>query len=298
MGDAGISLPTTLEALQAQAAEVAAVLDELLEHCQLRYEDINADARGVVVIGWSPWRWAPLPNAAQRHVGEADRAWLSFNELAEQAVSATAPKRTRALEQADHLLRRIIDQDDGWHGAPGDSIAQIRERVAKSLDGVLELVSALPSAHGESRNLLVPDTNALLFKPELATWNPPHGEWTVVLVPQVLRELDALKMRPGVGDKAAGVIRRIKEYARRGDTFSGVPLAPRLRLREVAVDADMTKTLSWLRAQHGDDELLASVLELRWTDLSSVVAIATRDRNLQNKARMARVPYLDVENDI
>lgn len=125
-----------------------------------------------------------------------------------------------------------------------------------------------------------------------------RGEWTVVLVPQVLRELDSLKMRPGVGEKAAGVIRRIKEYARRGDTFSGVPLAPRLRLREVAVDADMTTTLSWLRAQHGDDELLASVLELRWTDLSSVVAIATRDRNLQNKARMARVPYLDVEDDI
>lgn len=89
-----------------------------------------------------------------------------------------------------------------------------------------------------------------------------------------------------------------QEYARRGDTFSGVPLAPRLRLREVAVDADMTATLSWLRAQHGDDELLASVLELRWTDMSSVVALATRDRNLQNKARLARVPYVDVEDDI
>lgn len=56
--------------------------------------------------------------------------------------------------------------------------------------------------------------------------------------------LEALQAQPGVGEKAAGVIRRIREYARRGDTFSGVPLAPRLRLREVAVGADMTTTLS------------------------------------------------------
>lgn len=109
MSGAPISLPTTLEALRAQGGEVASVVGELLEHCQLRYDDINANARGVVFVGWSPWRWAPLPNAAQRHVGEADRAWRSFNELAEQAVRATAPKRASPLEQADNLLRRIID---------------------------------------------------------------------------------------------------------------------------------------------------------------------------------------------
>ena len=47
----------------------------------------------------------------------------------------------------------------------------------------------------------------------------------------------------------------------------------------------MEKAPSWLRAEHADDQLLASVLELAWTDLRAVVALATRDRNLQNKAR-------------
>jgi predicted ribonuclease YlaK len=143
----------------------------------------------------------------------------------------------------------------------------------------------------------VPDTNALLFKPDFANWRPPSGAWTVVLVPQVLRELDALKMRPGVGEKAASVVRRIKSYAGRGDTFVGVPLAGRLRLMEVAIDPDMTRTLSWLRGGHGDDELLASALELRWADLGAVVCLATLDRNLQNKARLARCPYWDVDDE-
>jgi predicted ribonuclease YlaK len=118
-------------------------------------------------------------------------------------------------------------------------------------------------------------------------------------VPQVLRELDGIKMRPhDLGKKADGVIRRIKEYARRGDSFVGVPINASLTMGEVASDPDMTGTLSWLQAGHGDDELLASVLDLRCLDLKTVVSLATRDRNLQNKARLARVAYLDVEEDL
>jgi hypothetical protein len=43
-----------------------------------------------------------------------------------------------------------------------------------------------------------------------------------------------------------------------------VKVAGSLSLREVAVDADMSDTLPWLRVGHADDELFASVLELRW----------------------------------
>ncbi|MDQ6807075.1 MAG: PIN domain-containing protein [Actinomycetota bacterium] len=46
---------------------------------------------------------------------------------------------------------------------------------------------------------------------------------------------------------------------------------------------------------HGDDQLLASALELKWEDLTSSVLLVTRDRNLKNKARMSRVAYVDVE---
>lgn len=274
-------------------------VDQLLDHTQLRYDDINARSSGAYVVGWSPHRWAPPMEGAQRYFGEARQAWQSLHDLAAQAVRRSGPERIAPLDSADELLRRIFEQDDGWYGAPGKSVDEIRVRVDRCLQEVVELLEGLPAAHGEGGQLLVPDTNALVFKPDLESWRPPEGEWTVVLVPQVLRELDALKMRRGdVGEKAASVIRRVKEYARRGDTFKGVRVAGSLSLREIAIDADMSDTLPWLRVGHGDDELLASVLELRCQDLNAVVALATRDRNLQNKARLARCAYLDVEDEL
>ncbi|HVM14410.1 MAG TPA: PIN domain-containing protein [Egibacteraceae bacterium] len=291
--------PTTLELLGRHVDEVRAAFDALLDHTQLRYDDINARSSGAFFVGWSPHRWGPPQEGAQRYFGEARKAWEVLHELAGQAIRRSAPERARPLEETDNLLRRIIEQDDTWAGAPGKSIDDIRQRVSESLQRLVDALGELPSAHRGGGRLLVPDTNALLFKPDLETWQPPDGAWTVVLVPQVVRELDALKLRRGdVGEKGASVIRRVKEYARRGDTFEGVPVAGSLRLREVAIDADMTDTLPWLRAGHGDDELLASVLELRCEDLNAVVALATRDRNLQNKARLARCPYIDVEDEL
>jgi hypothetical protein len=98
-----------------------------------------------------------------------------------------------------------------------------------------------------------------------------------------------------IGAKAEAVIGRLKEYGRRGDTFDGVRLAGEVWVREVAIDADMSETVRWLRAGHADDELLASALELRWCDLRADLQVVTRDRNMQNKARLARMRYRDVE---
>ena len=294
-----VTPPTSLQLLRGQVEEVREVFGRLLDHTQLRYGDINARSSGAYVVGWSPHRWAPPMEGAQRYFGEARQTWQSLHDLAAQAVRRSAPERIAPLDDADELLRRIFEQDDGWYGAPGKTVDEIRARVDRCLQEVVELLEGLPAAHGEGGQLLVPDTNALVFKPDLESWRPPEGAWTVVLVRQVLRELDALKMRRGeVGEKAASVIRRVKEYARRGDTFKGVPVAGSLSLREIAIDADMTDTLPWLRVGHGDDELLASVLELRCQDLNAVVALATRDRNLQNKARLARCAYLDVEDEL
>jgi PIN domain len=289
-------LPTSLELLESQLSDVREVVDRLLESAQLSYYDPNVGG-GVIFLGWNPHRWGELKDGGQRDVGKARKSWQALHDLVAQAVRRSAPERLSRLEEPDRLLRCIIEQDN-THGAPGSSIEVIRRGVAKALDGIAELLHELPAAHGDGGWLLVPDTNALLYKPELASWQPPAGSWTVVLVPQVLRELDGLKMRRDLGPKAEGVIRRIKEYARRGDSFVGVPIAGTLRLREVAIDPDMSDTLPWLQAGHADDQMLASVLELRCENLNAVVALATRDRNLQNKARLARCPYLDVEDEL
>jgi predicted ribonuclease YlaK len=46
-----------------------------------------------------------------------------------------------------------------------------------------------------------------------------------VVAAQVVAELDSKKQDRAIGKKAASLISRFKEYARRGDTRRGVPLA-------------------------------------------------------------------------
>jgi hypothetical protein len=72
----------------------------------------------------------------------------------------------------------------------------------------------------------VPDTNALIFNPDIEKWEfDDMRQFTVVLTPPVLSELDTLKIKsPGVEtvrEKSVKVINKIKEYRRRAANASG-----------------------------------------------------------------------------
>jgi len=75
---------------------------------------------------------------------------------------------------------------------------------------------------------VIPDTNALLFNPELQEWSfELVRQFIIVLLPTVLSELDKLKMdhrSESVRPKAEKLIRQIKEYPRRGRLTNKVTL--------------------------------------------------------------------------
>jgi hypothetical protein len=148
--------PTTIELLRSQVDEVRQAFDAVLDHAQLRYDDINAGSPGVFVMGWNPHRWGPPREGAQRHFGEARNAWEPLHELAAQAIRRSAPERIRPLEDADKLLRRIIEQTDTYSGAPGGSLDDIRQRVARSLQRLADALADLPSAHGDGYSCPTP----------------------------------------------------------------------------------------------------------------------------------------------
>jgi len=79
----------------------------------VRYDDINAGS-SMVVVGWNPYRSAPLEPAAQRHVGRAADEHKRFVALGRLAVAASAPNRVSTFEEAGTTLERIITQDSGW----------------------------------------------------------------------------------------------------------------------------------------------------------------------------------------
>jgi hypothetical protein len=102
---------------------------------------------------------------------------------------------------------------------------------------------------------VAPDTNALIFNPDLEKWKlDGTPQFTMVLIPAVLSELDSLKVNhrvETVREKAEKVISRIKDYRRRAAAAGG-------RLADGAVVVTGVSTLSpllsnrkWKHLYHG-----------------------------------------------
>ncbi len=209
-------------------------------------------------------------------------------------LRAAAPETEAEFCERPPVLRSPLDLSEGAAGPGSSEPARAAAYVFEALDKQKALMQRVLGGDlevGTGELWLVPDTNALYRNPSLERW--ANGESaTLILVPQVLRELDGHKQHHPVEDvrrKAQGLLRRFEEYARRGDTFVGVPIVRSLRFREVAVDADVRESLSWLRPEHADDQLLASVLALRWSHPAASITLVTEDRGLRNKARQAAI---------
>jgi hypothetical protein len=245
-------------------------------------------------VGWNKWQWEPVPDDAQPLVGAARHAHDELRDYAAMIFQAGAPDRTDTVDGISKWLLRLIEQPNGAYpqGAPASSIEKITSLVGPRIDEFLVEAARLPTAHGADERLLVADTSALLDRPDLQDWKLDGGPWTVVLVPQVLSELDERKRDPRTADAAQKVIRQIEEFDRRGDTFAGVPLSGKLRLREIAQSPDMPRTLLWLRSDTPDDLIIATALELVARGLRGRVAVLASDRNVRNKARMAGLTTL------
>jgi len=132
------------------------------------------------------------------------------------------PKDTlNILSEEDSEIMRIIEQNVTWCKNTQEALHE----AVQALQTELELLNRLyDPSDGEA--ILVPDTNALLYNPDLESWAfPDSAKFTIVLLPTVLSELDSLKMNhrnEDVREKAKKLIRKIKDYRRRGSLASGV----------------------------------------------------------------------------
>jgi len=286
-----------LEILRELRDKAKHSLGRLVAASQIVRRVKNTPGSGVVFIAAHPWKWAPLDSQHLALLGAArDDAdlWLG---ACRTTLSLAAPEH---LEQFDELAETVRRMYIRTANAAGPT-TETTEGNARTLNGAIDkqfaLADQLPNAHEPEALILVPDTNALLKDPNLEDWELGDRDSTIVIVSQAQAELDALKAGDRkVAGKAAGLIRRFKEYGRRGNTLGGVPLAGRRMFREVPIRPDMSKAPPWLEADHPDDRILAAALELAANHLSSRVVLVTRDRGLQNKARAAGLPALDVDD--
>lgn len=241
-----------------------------------------------------PYEWQALPPAGKQLQTRLLSEHVRLSALIGVLIQ-TLPQDARQLcENANRTVRELIEQNQFTiHGTNEDAILEIQSELASLLKILIEYLGM-----SDGFAIVVPDTNALLFNPDIETWDFRSADQIeLVLLPTVLAELDEQKVNhrnPDVRAKAETLISRIKEYRRRGPLTAGVPVVTdALSLRAIAVEPDLDQSLPWFDAANPDDHILASVLEVIRENLGRAVLLITRDINMQNKAELAGIPYAE-----
>jgi hypothetical protein len=290
-GTLGSELKTATEILTERAATIHEEVNEVLTFSSLTHMD---PYRGGAIWLGATGSWGALDVHGRRAQSRALGDYSRFFHILDVLLRDQPPDARRELEEADGTLREILEQSElTWI----KSVPDARQRAGRALDTEATLLQRLYDA-GDGTPVYAADTNALLHNLDLERWTfDGSGTFEIVLGPSVLVELDELKINhrnPDVRAKAEGLITRIKGYRARGQLTQGVPLRkPHSTIRALAIEPRMADSLSWLDPTNRDDRFIATVIELVRDRPRSAVTIVSRDINLQSKAELAGLPYVE-----
>jgi len=285
-----VALTTYAHLLESDLTDLGAHFVELLDRSGIVYSPPDQFDRIVVIT--SSYSWAkddqlvPERAALRQRLGEwAERLRVVWpNPLRET---------TNVIDEAVGRLSSLLTRD-GYFDTPS-SIEEAKAWAATALTGLRRLI---PETSVAPDFFVVPDTNVLLRNPDVTALEGPCGtdRFIVVLVPTVLAELDEQKDRgrtPEVREAAAKALTRIKGLRDRGDLRMGVTVQKNITLRATHREPRAGDVLDWLDHSVPDDRILADALELQGQNSGDVVTLCTGDMNLQNKAAVAGLPFVD-----
>jgi rRNA-processing protein FCF1 len=286
-----------LHQIHARADRVTTSLLALAEVSAIRTFR-NDPSSGVFFVPMNPYSWLDLDRedipllGAARETGEA---WLTTAGL---IVAVATPQHSDAFEEHAEILRAVYIRGGTGSGPPAGSTAMVGAAVRKTIAEQLKVIDYLPGAVESSQLVAIPDTNALLQDSAIEDWVLGDAPVAITVPQQVISELDAKKVGANdkIAGKAEGLIRRFREYGRRGDTLVGVKLAGNVQFRELPVTPNMSLLPESFDPSNADDRILATAVHFAAKHLSSRVVLVTRDRNLQNKARLIGLPAVDVSD--
>jgi hypothetical protein len=259
-------MKTVTEQLRDMAEQVkATALNLLRTHSGIRHRPAalgNVPSNSVVVLGPDHY-WNPLDEPGRQLQSKLRSHYEKLFTVLSTLLRSQARSTKNDLVGHARAAREVINQEGAtWLKTIDEAVAQFGEAI----DRQVALLSGLHDG-AEGGNIFVPDTNALLYHPQLEDWEfDGSTNFVVVLTPTVLSELDHLKVNhrnEDVRRKAEGLICRIKGYRSRGRLADGVPLRNnRSTLMTIAVEPQMDESLPWLQADNNDDPILAGFIEV------------------------------------
>jgi rRNA maturation endonuclease Nob1 len=291
------SVASYLDRLRAELADIRAEMDALLDASTIRNVNPNTSDSAVVFVGAADWGWGPSDPAlsvSQMRLAARYHAWFDRFGL---LFTHPTPDVASDIKEVDEFVRRWTERPGTWdHSIPRtiDAAKQVAAKQFETFDRLLDIASRA----GSDTLRLVPDTNAFIRNPDLASYacTAPSPTFTVHLAPTVLAELDDLKDRgrnQELRDQAQGVVRRLKGLRDKGNLATGVKVTKTITVQTEAREVDVLGVLDWLDPAVPDDRLLAAALRLQSDHPSGAVVLVTSDLNLQNKADAVGLPYIE-----
>jgi rRNA-processing protein FCF1 len=266
---------------------------ELLEISTIK--EFRNDPNSGIVFITPPYEWGETneqQKILQMLLVKKYSDWIEHFRL---LFSSASQEINQQIAETQKFITSWIEKESSWE-VPS-SIESAKSLFHEKVRVFYELLNLLETT-GKHEIIVVPDTNSLIAVPDLAQYVSAAGQpkYTVIIVPTVLGELDKLKIihrEPEFRDKVNSVIKRIKGLRTQGSLLAGVTINKTVTVRMIATEPDFDITLKWLDSENTDDKIIASVLEIQKENPSSVVVVATSDINLQNKAEMAGLPFVE-----
>jgi hypothetical protein len=294
-GSAAPGIPSAAEQLIQELAAFSDQVEAFVDASTIQYRPEDPDS--MVIQLWHDYRWGPLNNPGQQLQRQLLETWRPLMERVRLLLGSDPSATHERLDELDAFVIRWLDRPTGeFDFTIPKSIPDAKERFRAELAPCFELLDSLGQSTGATT--VVPDTNVLIRSPDVARYDRVLGvsAYTVVLIPPVLAELDALKVgriSPEVREKARKFSERIKEWRRRGVLHRGVKVQGQVAVRTEGREPNLGASLSWLDPTVVDDRIIACVLELQRRHPTARIVLLTGDVNLLAKADMAGIPTAD-----
>ena len=291
-------MSTYLDKLRSQITELLLVKDKYLSSTEIYYHNPNKDYSGIYVIGASVNHWGQSKIGHEAFQIELRNKFGKFLDYFALIEPLLPEKRLNDIQEVTKQVSMWIEKE---RNAPGPNVNDAIKNFSWELEKYSSTIELLQSAYDKNEKILVPDTNALISNPELSEYASFFKEKiSIFILSTVIAELDKLKIfnkNEEVRKKARSIISRLKGYRKQGDIISeGVTISKSILLKLMPIEPDFDKTLSWLDPLNMDDRIIVSTLEIELKYLSSEVLLITNDLNLQNKAELAGIKYIDTDD--
>jgi len=288
-----VTIDSYIVRLEQQLQFLESQVIELLNGSTIeKYPD---DPFAEVVMIRNDYHWGEGNESQKRLQLKLLRSYSSLFEQFQLLFYDSPQDIQRQINQSHTAVKKWIEKESGWN-VPS-TIEEAKALFKEQLQTYYQMLQIFKTS-GQTRVILVPDTNALIICPDVSRYGAAVEQtaYTVVIVTTVLSELDKLKRDHRdieFRNKVQAVIRRLKGLFHQGDIHEGVTVNKTVTVKTTAQGPDFTKTLSWLDPENNDDRIIAAALEVQREEPSNLVVLVTSDINHQNKAIMAMLPYIE-----